>query len=90
MACQKNAHGEMQTPKEAVYQQLFHKAISALLPTTYHIIPELGTEAVIDGKLKTGELDFYIRNGTKWGLELLRDGDKIGEHLDRIPGKCQV
>ena len=87
VARQKNANGEMQSPKEAVYQQLFHEAISALLDTTYRIIPELGTEAMIDGKLKTGALDFYIRNGNKWGLELLRDGDRIGEHLGRIPGK---
>ena len=87
VARQTRTNGELQTPKEAVYQQLFHEAIAALLPTTYRIIPELGTEAMIGGKVKTGELDFYIRNGNKWGLELLRDGDKIGEHLGRIPGK---
>jgi len=87
VSCQKNANGEMQTPKGVVYQQLFHEAISALLPTSYRIIPELGTEALIRGEVKTGELDFYIRNGSKWGLELLRDGDKIGGHLGRIPGK---
>jgi hypothetical protein len=84
---QKNTNGEIQTPKEAVYQQLFHEAISAILPTSYRIIPELGTEALIGNKFKTGELDFYIKNGHKWALEFLRNGEKIGEHLGRIPGK---
>jgi hypothetical protein len=35
----------------------------------------------------TGELDLYIRNGKKWVEELLRNGDKIGEHLGCIHGK---
>ena len=26
---------------------------------------------MIDGKVVTGELDFYIKNGQKWALELL-------------------
>ena len=78
-----------QPPKEAVFQQLFHEALYTLLPATYNIIPELGTEAEIDSKTVTGELDFYIKNGKKWALELMRDGKKIGEHLDRIPGKYQ-
>jgi hypothetical protein len=86
-ACQTSAGGEKRTPKEAVFQQLFHEAISALLPASYRIIPELGTEALLDGKVVTGELDFYIRHGNKWALKLLRDGDNIGEHLGRIPGK---
>jgi hypothetical protein len=74
-------------PKEAVFQQLFHEALYSVLPLDYHIIPELGTKAKIDGRVVTGELDFYIKNGKNWALELLRDGDRIGEHLDRIPGK---
>ena len=81
--------GEKKSPKEAVYQQLFHEAIATLLPIDYSIIPELGTEAEVDGKVVTGELDFYIKNGKKWAIELLRDGDGIGEHLRRIGGKYQ-
>ena len=76
-------------PKEAVLQHLFHEAIRSLLPLSYRIIPEYGTMAVIDGVSKTIELDFYIRNGTKWALELLRDGQKISQNLSRIPGKYQ-
>lgn len=81
--------GVVQSPKEAVYQQLFHEAIASLLPVSYRIIPELGTQAMIDGKVVTGELDFYIKNGKKWALqvELLRDVKGRKEHLNRIPGK---
>ena len=81
--------GVVQSPKEAVYQQLFHEAIASLLPVSYRIIPELGTQAMIDGKVVTGKLDFYIKNGKKWALqvELLRDAKGRKEHLNRIPGK---
>lgn len=86
VACQETS-GEWQSPKEAVFQQLFHEAIASLLPVSYRIIPELGTEAKIRGEVVTGELDFYIKNGNKWALELLRDGSGRKEHLNRIPGK---
>lgn len=79
--------GVVQSPKEAVLQQLFHEAIASLLPVSYRIIPELGTQAMIDSKVVTGELDFYIKNGKKWALELLRDAKGRKEHLNRIPGK---
>ena len=89
VARQVNKMGVLQTPKEAVFQQLFHESIASLLPPSYRIVPEYGTEALMQGKMKTGELDFYIRHGAKWGLELVRDGDGIGEHLRRIIGKYQ-
>jgi hypothetical protein len=57
------------------------------MPVSYRIIPELGTEDKIRGEVVTGELDFYIKNGNKWALELLRDGSGRKEHLSRIPGK---
>lgn len=79
--------GGWQSPKEAVFQQLFHEAIASLLPVSYRIIPELGTKAKMDGQVVTGELDFYMKKGQKWALELLRDGHGVGEHLGRIPGK---
>lgn len=89
VARQKNDEDVLRTPKQAVFQQLFHESIASLLPSSYRIIPEYGTEATINGELKQGELDFYIMNGRKWGLQLLRNGDGIGEHLGRITGKYQ-
>jgi hypothetical protein len=56
---QKNANGEVQNPKEALYQQLSHEAISALRPTSYRIIPVLGKEALSGSEVKTGKVNFY-------------------------------
>lgn len=84
LARQVNEDGLLRSPKEAVWQQLFHEAIASLLPVKYRIVPEIGTKAEINGKFVTGELDFYIKNGSKWALELLRDGKGIVEHLGRI------
>ena len=60
-----------------MFQQRFHEAMAGLLPLTSCIVPEYGTEALINDERKTGELDFYIRHGnSRWALELLRDGHK--------------
>jgi hypothetical protein len=85
---QRNKSGHLQSPNEAVFQHLFHKRMDALLSPNYRIIAGFGTEAEINGEVKTGELDFYIKNGNKWAVELLCDGDKVGAHLGRrIGGK---
>ena len=49
------------------------------------LIPELNTWATdSQGEEISGELDFYINGQLQWCLELLRNGDKIGEHLARF------
>jgi len=35
-------------------------------------------------KVMTGELDFYINGSLNRALELLRNGDKMDEHLERF------
>ena len=37
-----------------------------------------------DGTAHSGELDFFINAHMKWAIELLRNGDKIGEHVARF------
>ena len=74
-------------PKEAAFQQLFNEAMSRQLPRENIIIPELNTKAMINDKEVTGELDFYINGDLQWALELLRQGDKIIEHVMRFQGK---
>jgi len=72
-------------PKEATFQHLFNEAMSTLLPLTNYIIPELSTFAFdSSGNLVSGELDFYINGDLQWCLEILRLGDKIGQHLSRF------
>jgi hypothetical protein len=72
-------------PKAATFQYLFNEAISQLPPLQSIIIPELNS-VVEDGngRAVTGELDFYVNSSLKWAVELLRNGDKIGEHLGRF------
>ena len=72
-------------PKEATFQHLFNEALSVHLPLRCFVIPEFNTFATnADGELETGELDFYINGELQWCLELLRLGDKIGEHVSRF------
>ena len=72
-------------PKEAAFQQLFHEGMARQLPSKYIIRPEHDTCVVdADGTIQSGELDFYINGELQWALELLRQGDKIGQHLARF------
>lgn len=72
-------------PKEATFQHLFNEEMSKLLTLHNKIIPELNTKVdPTPGSNGTGELDFYINGNLKWCLELLRNGDKINNHLERF------
>ena len=67
----------------------FNEAMSRHLPRRNIIIPELNTKAEVGGETKSGELDFYINSDLKWALELLREGDSVGEHLSRFHPKSR-
>jgi hypothetical protein len=72
-------------PKEATFQHLFNESMSIHLPLRHYIIPEFNTFATNSaGDVVTGELDFYLNGDLQWCLELLRLGDKIGEHIARF------
>jgi len=65
-----------------VFQQLFNEAFTKHLPPSVAVCPELNTFAEDSkGKVVTGELDFYIAGDLHWAVELLRNGDKINEHI---------
>jgi hypothetical protein len=36
------------------------------------------------GEAIRGEIDFYLHSELKWGIELLVNGDRISEHMDRF------
>ena len=74
-------------PKEAAFQQLFNEAMSRQLTSENTIIPEMNTQAIIDGKVVKGVLDFYINGPLQWALELMCSGDRLREHIKRIDGK---
>ena len=72
-------------PKEATFQHLFNEGMNMLLPLRNYLIPEFNTFALDSaGDPVHGELDFFINAEYRWCLELLRNGDKIGEHLSRF------
>ncbi|KAJ7451046.1 hypothetical protein FB451DRAFT_709485 [Mycena latifolia] len=48
------------------------------------ISPESGT---LQSSTTTGRIDFYLMGSKKWGIEILRDGDRLDEHVRRCgPG----
>lgn len=72
-------------PKEAAFQHFFNEAMSIHLTVSNFLVPEVNTWAVDqNGEIVSGELDFYVDGHLQWCLELLRQGDKIGEHLSRF------
>lgn len=72
-------------PKQATFQHLFNEGLSLNVPTNNFIIPELNTSAAdASGNVVIGELDFYVNGSLQWCLELLRNGDKVREHLNRF------
>lgn len=71
-------------PKEAAFQQLFNEEMNKLLPPKNSVLPELNTKATQNGKVVSGELDFYVNSELKWALELLKEGIGIGQHLARF------
>jgi hypothetical protein len=59
--------GRRQFPKERVFQQLFHDAMSSGLPAHHTVLPEMNTSVVVNRKKVLGELDFYIHT-LQWAL----------------------
>ena len=86
-------------PKEAAFQQLMNEAMSAHMPARHAIVPELNTFAVDSQHSRAepvlGELDFYVNGSKQWCIEMLREGEGIGEHLNHFRregtsrGKCR-
>src|SRR5690606_15904428 len=49
------------------------------------ICPELSRIYQYDAHVRIdGEIDFYLDGELRWGIELLVNGDGIGEHIDRF------
>ncbi|KAG1689663.1 hypothetical protein DVH05_002021 [Phytophthora capsici] len=76
-------------PKEATFQHLFMEGLILNTSATCSICPELSrifplhqTTGGQPQKIK-GEIDYYLDGDLRWGLELLVNGVKIGEHMRR-------
>jgi hypothetical protein len=76
-------------PKEAVFQHLFMEGLALYTSPGCSICPELSKVFPSSANLNTkqqiaGEIDFYVNGNLRWGIELLVNGDGVGEHLDRF------
>ncbi|KAF0713434.1 Aste57867_4335 [Aphanomyces stellatus] len=70
-------------PKETTFQHLF---MLGLLCNTTHktaICSEL-SRSFQNGTQVRGEINFFVDGDHMWGIELVRCGDKIGEHISRF------
>jgi hypothetical protein len=75
-------------PKEATFQHLFMEGLALSTEPTCVICPELSKVFPPPTCASTerihGEVDFYLNGTLRWGLELLVNGDRITEHIDRF------
>jgi hypothetical protein len=49
-------------------------------PDEYVYSPE---ENEKEEKIRDGFMDFYVNTQLKWSIEMVREADKLGEHLGR-------
>ncbi|KAF0707538.1 Aste57867_6593 [Aphanomyces stellatus] len=70
-------------PKETTFQHLF--MLGLLCNTTHEtaICSELSRSFQTGAQVR-GEIDFFVDGDHLWGIELVRCGDKIGEHISRF------
>lgn len=68
--------GTVQQTQEAQYQDEFYRCSHAFVGDSVAVLPEYG--------MPSGRVNLYARS-KQWGIELLRDGDKLDEHVERFP-----
>jgi hypothetical protein len=64
---------------ERHWQMEFYRAGSSLLPNGFSISPDVGYMFGCKGFI-----DFYVDGKLKWGIELLREGKQLNQHLERF------
>ncbi|KAF4027937.1 putative AAA domain-containing protein [Phytophthora infestans] len=79
---------EYDFPKEAVFQHQFMAALALHTMNTCYICPELSRVFPASPRQHSqridGEIDFYLNGSLRWGIELLVNGDRIGEPMSRF------
>lgn len=71
------ASGGTIRPLEAVYQDELYRSCYQLLGSKSYLISEWSPNA-------KGRIDFYVSGGANWGIECVRDGDRLDEHIARF------
>jgi hypothetical protein len=67
-----------QNPPDAHFQDEFYRGCHESSKGSFISFPESGNAR--------GKIDFYIPRG-EWGVELLRDGDRLKDHSSRFEGQ---
>lgn len=70
--------------KEGMLQHEFWRGASLCLPPTHRVAAEVSRVLKQGTPLIAGELDFWVNSTLEWAIELLRQGDRKGEHLERF------
>ena len=70
--------------KEGMLQHEFWRGASLCLPPTHRVAAEVSQVLRQGTRHITGELDFWINSTLEWAIELSRQGDRKGEHLERF------
>lgn len=70
--------GAIIRPVEAAYQDEFYRALHTVLGFSAKISSEWSGDG-------SGRIDFRLPE-VQWGIELLREGDRLGEHCQRFVG----
>jgi hypothetical protein len=63
---------------ERHWKMEFYRAATSLLASEHSIAPDVGPIFGV-----AGFMDFYVDGGLKWGIELLREGDREENHARR-------
>lgn len=69
-------------PVEASYQDEFYRSLQQALGFSAKVTSEWTGD-------KDNRIDFRIED-PRWGIELLRDGNRLGEHCDRFVGMGDI
>ncbi|CAG8633139.1 1139_t:CDS:1 [Paraglomus occultum] len=82
--CSSLSHGLDKNSRllERAWQKEWTMAASTAVPSGHTISPDVG--AVFRS---SGFLNFYINGGLNWGVELMREGERMSQHINRFKPK---
>lgn len=69
---------------ESAWQFEVYRAAKACFPHAVNMSPSVG-----HGYGTDGSVDFLVNGDRGWGIEILREGDRLAEHMRRFQKVCQ-
>jgi energy-coupling factor transporter ATP-binding protein EcfA2 len=82
-----NNAGRNTLAKEGGLQHMFYAALTEVLSPVTEVVSEMSAIMPERNGHGKGELDFYVNSTLFYGIELMRNGDRLQEHKERFkPG----